>query len=247
MDLNTQKQTKQVRSFCVYTTHTKTSFSSYQRDVMEQGFWEWNLSSETLYSNTQTHTWCHSAGYHFLFSVFCWFSSTTSTPDHMITSTERWIFEIVLRLLRSVLRNERMTGGFIYSKRKGEERTERTCEKRHSSRGMQSFFSTLQQQVSITSSQHWCLHQAPALMSSWGGFNLEGLSNGCTAKYRPSLYKDAACVKNTKTFMSCWESRLLLLFILPITSPPAAQHEPASTAKPHKHAHSLTHTHTRSD
>lgn len=33
-------QTKQVKSLCVYTTHTKTSFSSYQCDVMEQGLCE---------------------------------------------------------------------------------------------------------------------------------------------------------------------------------------------------------------
>ena len=45
---------------CTLHTH-KTAVSSYQRDVMEQGFCEWNVSSKTLYSNTQTHTWCHSA------------------------------------------------------------------------------------------------------------------------------------------------------------------------------------------
>lgn len=40
---------------CVYSTHTKTPFSSYQCDVMGQGLCEWNSSSKTLYSDTHTH------------------------------------------------------------------------------------------------------------------------------------------------------------------------------------------------
>lgn len=59
---------------------------------------------------------------------------------------------------------------FFRDKRRGNV-TERTCKKRHCSRGMQSFFSTLLQQVSITTSQRTDAYtQAPALMSSWVGF-----------------------------------------------------------------------------
>lgn len=88
--------------------------------------------------------------------------------------------------------------------------------------GRAEFFSTLQQQVSVTSRKHWQHKHRVAPMSSWVGFT--STLRACRApKYRPSLYKDAACVKNTKTFMSCWESCLLLLFILPIASPAAAQ------------------------
>lgn len=119
-----------------------------------------------------------------------------------------------------------------------------------SSRSTQSFSQHFSNRLP---SPHQSLHnaytQTPSLMSSHVAFfsTLGACQTAVVSKYRPSLYKDAACVKNTKIFMSCWESRLLLLFILPIVSPPAAQHEPPLTTKPHKHksmhaqAHTLIH------
>lgn len=119
--------------------------------------------------------------------------------------------------------------------------------------GHAGFFSMLQQQVSITLHKRWCLkhkHQNRCPVESveslrpWGPVKRLWST---ASKYRPSLYIKTLHVWRTKTFMLCWESRLLLLFILPITSPPAAQHEPPLTTKPHKthkHAHSGTHTHS---
>lgn len=126
--------------------------------------------------------------------------------------------------------------------------TDKTSEKRHSSRGMQSSSHRFSNRLAWPHQSVDAFTQAPAPMSSRVCFMsaLRACQTVVASKYRPSLYKDTACVKNTKTFASYWECRLLLLFILPITSPPAAQHEPPSAIKPHKHANTHPQAHTHS-
>lgn len=171
-------------SLRVYTAHTKTSFSSYQCDVMEQGFCDWNLSSKTLYS-THRHTLDATAP-----------AATWPTPRPSLAGARRVSLSTSASGWHHLIKAQTLT-------------------------------------------------QAPALRSSCVDFisTLGSCQTAAASKNRLSLRKDAVCARSTKTFMSCWERLLLLLFILPITSPPAAQRElPFDHQATHKHTQADTHT-----